>query len=69
MPFWKAGVSGAAEALGERAIGQRTDERVGQTLYVLRVDEQTLLSVVHEIEDGQRPMDRSNLDALAEAMH
>ncbi|HEX7841644.1 MAG TPA: 2-dehydropantoate 2-reductase [Kofleriaceae bacterium] len=28
-----------------------------------------VVRLVHEIEDGKRPMDRSNLDALAEAMH
>ena len=28
-----------------------------------------LVRLVHEIEDGKRPMDRANLDALAEATH
>ena len=49
-----------AEALGEVAVGQDADERVGDLVGSIRIDEQAGLAVPHDIRDaaGPRPDDR-----------
>jgi len=66
--------SGIWRDLAVRKRKTEVDAQLGMVVEIAAIHALTtplvarLVQLVHEIEDGARPMDRANLDALAEAM-